>query len=163
MILLLVIACGDRSSRFTDDHALRRGLGAIDRDRNGTVEVGELPDPLPDRDGDKTLSVAELREALDIDPWGVHTDELEGAFPGPEVRPDKALARDVDHASQVVVRDTLRFLRRELNGAGQPLPNEELVLRAAGTGRLDSVPSKEAMAMFREAAIANGTPLPNPR
>ena len=163
MILLLVIACGDRSSRFTDDHALQRSLAAIDRDRNGSVEVGELPDPSPDRDGDGTLSVAELREALDVDPWSVHADEIEGAFPGPSVRPDKTLARDVDHASRVVVRDTLRFLRRELSGAGQPLPNEELVLRAAGTGRLDSVPSKDAMAMFREAAIANGTPLPNPR
>jgi hypothetical protein len=62
----------------------------------------------------------------------------------------------------VIARDALRFLRRELAGPGRTIPGEELILRASGTGRLDSVPAKEAMAMLRNAATANGTPLPDP-
>jgi hypothetical protein len=162
VIVFLLLACGERD-RFAGDLALERSLAAIDRDRGGTVEVGELSDPLPDRDGNGRLSIRELRESLDVDPWSVHARELESELlTGPRVRPNKKLARDVDHASQVVVRDVLRFLRRELRGTGGALPSEELILRAAETGRLDSVPAKEAMAMFRDAAIANGTPLPNP-
>lgn len=161
VIVLLLLACSE-PRRFVDDQALRRTLAAMDRNRDGIVEVVELPDPEPDRDGDGTLSVAELRESLDVDPWSVHADELKGAFDRPRIRPNKALARDIDHTQQVIARDVLRFFRRELNGPGRTIPSEELILRAAGTGRLDSVPAKEAMAMFRDAAIANGTPLPDP-
>jgi hypothetical protein len=160
-MVLLLFACSDHH-RFADDVALRRTLVSIDRDGNGIVEVGELPDSRPDRDGDGTLSIAELRNALDIDPWRVYADRLEGGIEGPRIRPNKALARDIDHAQQVVARDVLRFLRRELNGQGRTVPSEELILRAAATGRLDSVPAKEAMAMFKDAAIAAGTPLPEP-
>jgi hypothetical protein len=161
VIVLLLFACSD-PPRFADEVALRRTLAAIDRDRDGIVEVGELPDRKPDRDRDGTLSVAELRESLDIDPWSVRARDLEGGIEGPKIRPNKALARDIDHAQQVVARDVLRFLRRELAAPGRTIPSEELILRASGTGRLDSVPAKEAMAMFKEAAIAAGTPLPEP-
>ena len=162
MIVLLLVACSD-PPRFADELALRRTLTAIDRDGDGIVEVGELPDRRPDRDGDGALSVAELRESLDVDPWSAHADELEGGIDGPRIRPNKALARDIDHAQQVLARDVLRFLRRELGGPGRAIPSEELILRASGTGRLDSIPAKEAMAMFRDAALANGTPLPDPK
>ena len=162
MIVLLLLACSG-PHRFADELALQRTLAAIDRNRDGIVEVGELPDRRPDRDGDGALSVAELRESLDMDPWSARADELEGGIDGPRIRPNKALARDIDHAQQVVARDVLRFLRRELRGAGRTIPSEELILRASATGRLDSVPAKEAMAMFREAAIANGSPLPDPK
>lgn len=161
MIVLLLLACSD-PPRFADDVALRRTLASIDRDHDGIVNVGELPDPEPDRDGDGTLSVAELRASLAIDPWSKHVDEIDDGIEGPVIRPNKALARDIDNAPHVLVRDVLRFLRRELSAPGRTIPSEELILRASGTGRLDSIPAKEAMAMFREAAIANGTPLPDP-
>ena len=161
MIVLLALACHS-SDRFADGAALERSMAVADRDHDGIVSFGELPDPVPDRDGNGTLSVDELRESLDVDPWSVHADELEG-MQGPAVRPNRSLARDVDHARQILVRDVLRFLRRELKGPDRTIPSEELILRASGTGQLDSVPAKEAMAMFREAAIANGTPLPDPR
>ncbi len=165
MTLVLLLACGAGSSgdRFAGDRALERSLAAIDRDRDGTVEARELPDPRPDDDGDGTLSVDELRGSLDVDPWSVHAAELESDdFRGPRVRPNRALARDHHHAPQVLVRDVLRFLRRELTGDGRVVPSEELILRAAATGRLDSVPAKEAMAILRDAAVSNGTPLPAP-
>ena len=158
MILLLALACHS-SDRFADGAALQRSMAVVDRDHDGIVSVGELPDPRPDRDHDGTLSIDELRESLDVDPWSVHADELEG-MEGPAVRPNRALARDVDHARQILVRDVLRFLRRELKGPDRTTPSEELILRASGTGQLDSVPAKEAMAMLHEAAVANGTPLP---
>jgi hypothetical protein len=161
MILVLALACHHSSERFADGAALQRTMAVADRNHDGTVAVGELPDPLPDRDGNGTLSVDELRASLDVDPWAVHEDELEG-MEGPDVRPNKSLARDVGHARQILVRDVLRFLRRELNAPDRTIPSEELILRAWTTGQLDSVPSKEAMAMFRDAAIANGTPLPTP-
>jgi len=158
VILLLALACHS-SDRFADGAALQRSMAAVDRDHDGIVSVGEIPDPLPDRDGNGTLSIDELRESLDVDPWSVHADELEG-IEGPAVRPNRALARDVDHARQILVRDVLRFLRRELKGPDRTIPSEELILRASGTGQLDSVPAKEAMSMFHDAAAANGTPLP---
>jgi hypothetical protein len=160
VIVLLTVACHSRG-RFDDDAALLRTMSALDRNRDGIVAVGELPDPLPDRDGNGRLSIDELRGSLDVDPWSVHANELEG-MEGPAIRPNKALARDVDHAHQIIVRDVLRFLRRELSGPGRTIPSDELILRAAATGQLDSVPAKEAMAMFRDAAMANGTPLPTP-
>ena len=162
MIALLLLACSARPHRFSDEVALRRTLAAIDRDRDGVVQVAEIPDREPDRDGDGTLSPAELRASLDIDPWSVHADELEGGIEGPRIKPNRALARDIDHTQQVIARDVLRFLRRELAAPGRTLPSEDLIVRAWSTGRLDSVPAKEALAMFRDAAIANGTPLPDP-
>jgi hypothetical protein len=166
MILLLLLACGDRfgADRFDGDRALRRTLAAIDRDRDGTVRTDELPDSTPDLDGDGVLSTAELRQALDVDPWTVHAEELDApVLPGPMARPRRALTRDLDHAPQTVVRDVLRFLRRELEGDGRTVPDNALILQAASTGRLDSVPAKEAMVILRDAAVANGTPLPAPK
>jgi hypothetical protein len=159
VILLLALACHHSSDRFADGAALQRTLATVDRNHDGTVAVAELPDPSPDRDGNGTLSIDELRESLDVDPWSVHDEELEG-MEGPAVKPNRALGRDVDHARQVLVRDVLTFLRRELNAPDRPIPSEELIFRAASTGQLDSVPAKEAMSMFRTAAAANGTPLP---
>jgi Ca2+-binding EF-hand superfamily protein len=72
-------------------------MAAVDRNRDGIVAVGELADSPPDRDGDGTLSVDELRESLDVDPWSVHADELEG-MQGPPSDRTRRLARDVDHA-----------------------------------------------------------------
>jgi hypothetical protein len=160
--LLLALSCAPASDRFAGDGALRRTLASIDRDGNGTVETTELPDPGPDRDGNGALTPDELRAALDVDPWTVHEAELEPPFAGPKARPTRSLARDVDHAPQVVVRDVLRFLARELAGDGRTVPTEALVFDAAATGRLDSVPAKDALGILREAARANGTPLPDP-
>src|SRR6185295_15152551 len=74
VIVLLALACHS-TDRFADRGALQRTMAALDHNHDGIVAVDELPDPLPDRDGDGTLSLDELRTSLDVDPWSVHADE----------------------------------------------------------------------------------------
>jgi hypothetical protein len=161
MILWMLLACGQR---FAGDRSLERSLALVDGDHDGKVEVGEVPEAGAgaDTNGDGVVSASELRARLDADPFSFHAEDLQAQIgtPLPPMRPDRALERDREHAPQVMVRDVLRFIRRALAGAGRALPDDDLVARAATTGRLDSVPSKAAMALLRDAAVANGTPLP---
>jgi hypothetical protein len=162
-LLLVLVAC--RPARFTPEGVAARSLRALDGDMDGRIEASEIPpnEPDADRDGNGEVTPAELLAVLEADPWSFHPLALEAPIvPDPEVRPDRDLARDGDHRTQVAVRDLLRLLRREVKARAPtvPLPSDEAIRAAAGTGRLDSVPSREALALLRAGAAEAEVTIP---